>query len=399
MKKNTRKRRLKWKHISGLFKWGVTLIPALIAKIFIKNIWLVQEMENEARDNGFWIYRYIRLYHPEQKCFYVLNKKSPDFDKINYLGKVIQPNSFSHWFWYQVASKNIGTNKASKPCPAFLNLMENKGIFKTKSYFLQHGVLVSDMKSLYVDKLKTKLFLTSAKPEYDFVKEKFGHPENVVQQLCLPRFDGLHEDIIDKDMILVMPTWRNYIENAGPIIEGSLGVEKQSFLKSEYYNGWNNFLNSKKLNDFLVENNKFLYFYPHREMQPFIKHFKTRSKNIIIAKQENNDVQNLLKRCSLIITDYSSVIFDVAYQYKPIICYQFDEESFRKGQYAKGYFDYSKTKMIKQTTEINGVIKNLNYFNKKNYKIDKETKQAIDEFFTIRDNKNCERVYNFINNN
>ena len=399
MKKNIRKRRLKWKHISGLFKWALTLIPALITKIFIKNLWLVQEVEYDARDNGFWLYRYIRLNHPEQKCFFVLNKKSPDYNKVDYLGKTIQPNSFSHWFWYQVANKNIGTNKASKPCPAFLNLMENKGIFKTKTYFIQHGVTKNDMKSLYYNCTKVKMFLTTAQPEYDYIKEKFGYPEGIVQYLGFPRFDGLHDDITDKDMILVMPTWRTYIHKAGPMIEGAENVETQNFLDSDFYRHWKNFLNSKELDEFLVKNNKFLYFYPHREMQPFIQHFKAKSKNIIIAKQEDNDVQTLLKKCSLIITDYSSVVFDVAYQYKPIICYQFDKELFEKGQYAKGYFDWETSKLLKQTTNLNGLLKLIRQVHRNKYQIDEETKQAIDEFFPIRDNKNCERVYEFIKNN
>ena len=113
MKPKQRRRKLKWKHITGLFKWAITLIPAYITKLFIKNVWLVEEDDNEARDNGYWLYRYIRLYHPEQKCYFVLNKKSPDFKKVDYLGKTIQPNSFSHWFWYLVASKNISSQTGS----------------------------------------------------------------------------------------------------------------------------------------------------------------------------------------------------------------------------------------------------------------------------------------------
>lgn len=394
-----RKKRLKFKHLVGLFKWAVTLIPAYITKLFIKNLWLVEEDDNEARDNGYWLYRYIKLYHPEQKCFFVLNKKSPDFKKVDYLGKTIQPNSFSHWFWYLVASKNISSQTGGKPCPAFLNLMEQKGIFKTKTYFLQHGVIMNDLKWLYYNKVKLKLFTVSATEEYEHVTSKYGHPKGVVQLLGLTRFDNLHQDITDDDMILVMPTWRNYINNTSAIIDTAEGVEAQNFLESEYYNGWNNFLNSKELDEFLTKNNKYIYFYPHRNMQPFVKHFKTESKNIIIATQAKNDVQTLLRQCKLIITDFSSVLFDVLYQNKPVICYQFDEKTFRKGQYSEGYLNYKKTPLLKQTETLQGVINLLEEYNKNGYKINKKTENAIKKFFPIRDNKNCERTYNFIKNN
>ena len=69
-----RKKKLKWKHISGILKFCLTIIPAKIASCFVKDVWLVQEDDNEARDNGYWMFKYILETHPEQKCFYVINK-------------------------------------------------------------------------------------------------------------------------------------------------------------------------------------------------------------------------------------------------------------------------------------------------------------------------------------
>ena len=46
--------------------------------------------------------------------------------------------------------------------------------------------------------------------------------------------------------------------------------------------------------------------------------------------------------CALLVTDYSSVFFDVAFLRKPVVYYQFDEEEFRKYHYQKGYFDFRR---------------------------------------------------------
>ena len=134
-------------------------------------------------------------------------------------------------------------------------------------------------------------------------------------------------------------------------------------------------------------------------MQDFIDNFKTNSKNIVIAKRANEDVQNLLKRCSLIITDYSSVFFDVLYQNKPVIAYQFDEETFRKGQYKEGYFDYHTNPMIHFASTMEEVMANLETIKENNFKCGKKEVEAIEKFFNLRDNENCKRVYEFVKNN
>ena len=391
-----RKKKLKWKHIAGILKFLITIIPAKIASIFIKDLWLVQEDDNEARDNGYWMFKYIRENHPEQKCYYVLNKTSPDYEKVAKLGKIIKPHSFKHWWHYIIASKVISSQTGGKPCPAFVNKMENLGLFKTKTYFLQHGITVNDVGWLYHKFMKVKMFLTTTSQEDAFIKEKFGHPEQVVQYLGFPRFDNLHNDITDKDMILVMPSWRNYINNAGVVLDGTGSVGSQNFLDSDYFKKWSEFINSKQLDEFLIANDKTLYFYPHRNTQPFIDHFSTSSKRVVTSKRANEDVQNLLRKCSMIITDYSSVIFDVLYQNKPVITYQFDEESFRAGQYAKGYFDYHTNPMIHHTNDLNGVFKHLNQLKKNNFKCGKDELNEIHSFFSLRDNQNCKRVYEFI---
>ena len=43
---------VKFKDILSIFALMLVFIPAMIAKIFIRNFWLVCEDKNEARDNG-----------------------------------------------------------------------------------------------------------------------------------------------------------------------------------------------------------------------------------------------------------------------------------------------------------------------------------------------------------
>lgn len=58
--------------------------------------------------------------------------------------------------------------------------------------FLQHGVIINDLKWLYYPETKMRLFVCGAYPEYQFIRDTFGYPEGYVQYLGLCRFDTLH---------------------------------------------------------------------------------------------------------------------------------------------------------------------------------------------------------------
>ena len=60
-KKKNRLKFVKFKDILSMFLMALAFIPAMIAKIFIRDFWLVCEDKNEARDNGYWFFRYFIL--------------------------------------------------------------------------------------------------------------------------------------------------------------------------------------------------------------------------------------------------------------------------------------------------------------------------------------------------
>lgn len=100
--------------VSGL-KMLVSIPYAACLKKKRKQMWLVCEEYNEARDNGYWLYKYIRKAHPEQDVVYAINKESVDYEKIKNLGEVIQYGSIKHWAYYLAASINISSQKGGKP--------------------------------------------------------------------------------------------------------------------------------------------------------------------------------------------------------------------------------------------------------------------------------------------
>ena len=117
-----------------------------------------------------------------------------------------------------------------------------------------------------------------------------------LQKLGLCRFDDL-VDLSNGDYILVMPTWRQWI--AEPDILNK--KESSNFSETQYFKRWNDFLSSKELYAMLEKYNKKLVFYPHRNMQKFIKSFyDLNNDRIIIAEFPKYDAHELLKKCSLL---------------------------------------------------------------------------------------------------
>ena len=383
-------------YILDLIKYFIAKCISPILKINKGNrdIWLVGERESEAKDNGYHLFKYIRNNHPEKKVYYVIDKKSNDLEKIKPLGNVIYHDSLKHYIYYITATKLVCAHLGScVPATPVCWKFYDSEIKKKKKIFLQHGITKELIPSLMYESTKADMFVCGAKPEYEFVKSEFGYPEDNVQYLGFARFDNLHENKT-KNQILIMPTWRQYIPSMTWKSE-SIERCREIFLQSDYFDKYNNIINSKELVDLLEKHEIKLIFYPHYEMQGYIDLFQTTYDRITIAKKDEYDVQQLLKESEILITDYSSVAFDFAYMRKPVIYYQFDSDIYYKGHYAKGYFEYEIHGFGPVVDKHENLIKELDMLlsnkNKPN-----DYSNRYDQFFTLYDRKNCERIFNAI---
>lgn len=386
--------RVKICDIGHIFLFLIALPVALVYRCFRKDLWLICDNKNEARDNGYWLFKYICENHKEQDIVYAISKKSPDYQKVRNLGKIVSYGSLKHWILYLTAKKNISSQKGGKPNAAVCYFLEVNRILKNTRIFLQHGVIKDDMPFLHYENTQMRMFVCSTDREWRFVSEKYGYPDGYVKKLGLCRFDMLHNVKTKPNHILVMPSWRSWI--ATPT-SASYEIENVSdFRNTEYFKAWNEFLNNEKIHRILKENNLKMIFYPHRDMQSFIDYFNIDDENIITAKWPEYDVQQLLIESEYLITDYSSIAMDFAYMKKRLMYYQFDYEDFRRGQYPEGYFSYEKDgfgKVCYNTDEVVSEFKNAvseNFANPEKYLTRHKN------FFDLYDTHNCERNYNAI---
>lgn len=366
------------------------LIAYLASKLFArhdKELWILSERGTDARDNGYWLFRYIKNNHPEINVKYIITKDSVDRSKLEpYKESLINYGSWKHYYSLCCATHLISThNQGYTPFMAFFSELNKRfHIWKNKKVvMLQHGIIKDKLYALFYENTYFDLFIAGAKPEYDYLLKNFGYSDKQLKYTGLCRYDELI-NVTTENYILIMPTWRSWLNN-------------ETFIESEYFNSYKNLLESPEFQNLLSKNNVKAIFYPHYEIQVrYIEHFKAlKLSNSIIIADMTYDVQQLLKGAKMLITDYSSVFFDVAYMGKPMVFYHFDNNRFFHEHYSQGYFDYSNSfgdvayrlcELIEQTEQVI-----INDFGMQEKHICK-TK----EFFVYRDTKNCERVFNSI---
>ncbi|MCR8687293.1 CDP-glycerol glycerophosphotransferase family protein, partial [Campylobacter sp. 1569] len=267
-----------------------------------------------------------------------------------------------------------------------------------KFIFIQHGIILNDL-SRWLNSKKINLFITSTQAEYDSIandynRYKFGKKEVVLTGLA--RHDALLENNkFNNKQILIMPTWRANI--VGTTLNSSKRELKNSFKESEYFKKWNSLLNSNNLSKLCKQYSYTIIFNPHPNIMPYLKDFDIPYYIKIIDKKES--LQKLFCNSSLMITDYSSVAFEMAYLEKPVVYYQFDkEEFFSSHTLQKGYFDYNKDgfgPVVENEEELLGEIKKLLQNDCKPFGIYRDN---IELTFLFKDRKCCERIYNLILN-
>jgi CDP-glycerol glycerophosphotransferase (TagB/SpsB family) len=106
--------------------------------------------------------------------------------------------------------------------------------------------------------------------------------------------------------------------------------------------------------------------------------------------ESNINISKYLLNSSILITDYSSVLFDFWYMKKPAIYYHFHDYHYKDFlNYETELFWYTEHKLDWLIFSLNTIIKN-------NWAIEKKYSERINNFFYKIDGKNCERNYNKI---
>lgn len=360
-------------------------------------IWLVSDRGMAAGDNGEAFFRYLNDRDDlSAKVYFVLSKKSKDYARVKKYGKVVNQNGLYYKLLFLLSDKIISSQADVETTNPFIRQLNHyDDLFSFDFVFLQHGIIRHDL-SKWLNRFSKNiaLFVTSAQKEYDSVMHYpyYYSKKNIILS-GLPRYDLLSSEPNNK--LILAPTYRKDLARNHTDKNGFRHYDK-SFKNSDYFEFYNGLINDKKLLSSLKQHGMTGEFYLHPGFAAQISDFE--SNDIIQVQSYPYDYSKAFREGNLLISDYSSVMFDFAYLKKPVVYSQFDADIiYERHTYEPSeFFDDKKDGFGPVANDysslIDETIKNI----ESGCKMAQKYVGRVDKFYYNHDHNNSERVYKSI---
>ena len=216
------------------------------------------------------------------------------------------------------------------------------------------------------------------------IAKKYGWKDKDIIKINLPRWDKFNQknlfkkikEELNNNSIFIMFTWRD--------------IKRNMTISSLYIKNIFNLLKNDILKRELIKNNITLYFSLHRYM---LRKYRNIYEKIV--NKNNNyfrflrqtQISECLTKTNLVVSDFSSIIFDLMYRRKPIIMFIPDaNDPTILYKYKKCYFDlvnYSKNKKFffeNKYFTIEETVNKIVYYINNNFTLDTKLIKLYDKF-------------------
>lgn len=391
-------RKLRPDDISIMLKLLLTFVPAKIYKQIYKDVWMITESSENARDNGYWFFKYVRENYPEKKVFYPIKKSASDYVKVKQLGNTIEFGGWKHYFLFWAIVKFIGTTQYhGLPDERITAGLCEMKLHRFQHVFLNHGFARGVSSIVNAEKANYDMIIAMSPLEKEIITKINHQPFEKVKAIGFCRHDNLNDELLDPKLIVIMPTWRRWLDYRHETKKTKVEDIKKQYLASSYYNEYQKLINDQEFHDLLEQQNMRVIFYLHGYAQMYSDYFTTTSDRIKIAKKEDYFVQDLLKEAAFLITDYSSVAFDYAYMKKPMLYFQFDADEFSKIQYAESdLYTYEQNGFGPVVYTEEEVVREVKKSIDNHLQIDELYLKRVEDFFVDFGKEHCKNTYELI---
>lgn len=351
-----------------------------------QEVWLIDERwAQSAEDNSLHFFIYLRTQHPDLPVYYIIKKNSVQRGNVQPYGNVVILFSWEHLRLLRFAQVLISTDGFKALAFPFELIPFIRR--KTFNVFLQHGVSGNKTMSYYKERHPYfNMVVTSNEREKLSFVDVYGFHESEVVVTGIARFDKLPLDrkeyMVRK--ILVAPTWRKWLAN------------KHDIRESIYYKEWAGLLKSEKFIKMLENRDIQLVFQPHFNMMRYIHDFEGHSKNIKIITESDEPLQKHIIESDLLVTDYSSVMYDFFYQYKPVCSIMFDKAEWYSPPNGPPLIDFEHDLPAVIFENSEQFIQAFENITSKKQAYTESDVLKVARIFQHRDHENCKRIYEHI---
>lgn len=363
------------------------------------NVFIIFEKEtNYAQDNAFALFEWVQNNVPNNKMYYVIRKDSPQSKKLTkYANNVLYTGTKKY---YEMVTRSHMLVSSDSPLHLVGNVNRRNAsafykevIMKKPFIMLQHGVTA--MKSHAGNKPwnaasgMIDYFVVTNTIEQEVVHKSMGYDYSQLPILGFSRWNLFGRNTpVEKQFnnkIIYVPTWRQWLNKA----------TDEEFIQSDYYEKINKLLNNKDLVDSLEKYDTDFYVYLHPFMQRLTHNLSSNNGRVHVLSSDDYDLGDLLRGGSLLISDYSSVVWDFAVQRKPVIFYQFDKARYLKK--VGSLVDLDNLPIGRSFENDDDVVQQIKYYLAQNFKLDNIVSQNIDNIFGSEKQDYSRNIYNFIN--
>lgn len=358
--------------------------------------WVLMDRDNEANDSAEELYHWLAANKPNINAWYVLRKDAPDWKRLEDSGVKLAAYGTFQWRLLMLSAVHYASshidNYVVKPLDYRIY-----GPRRWRFTFLQHGVIKGDL-SRWLNHKSIDLFVTSTKNEYDSIAgdaSPYRFSTKEVRLTGLPRHDALlrKRQVVDSpDLILIAPTWRSYLvpQNASTSTDRERSAE---FSSSKYVEHYRELLHSPRLKAVAEANDLTIAFMPHPNTQPYMDTFNV-PDYVEVKRYGVDDVQQVMAETMVMVTDYSSIAFNIAYLDSAVVYFQFDQDEYFGGGHTErpSYFNYVRDGFGPVTTTVDMTVDAVKFIAKQEGP-STEYLRRIESTFPVRDGNNSQRVY------
>ena len=267
----------------------------------------------------------------------------------------------------------------------FISLTHGINYFKTELY-----------KTYYGNKRYNKIVISTSDQIISLALQNGWNDKDLIK-LCFPKWDKLDFFKNKKykkqnKSIFFFFTWRNWNKN----------IFDEMILKSNYFQNIIELLNNEYLINSFNHNNITLYFCLHHMLSIYKDKLNFKNRNIKFIEQ--NEIFQIIMKSNMLVTDFSSIIFEYIYLNKPYVMFipDADDQNIEKIYNQEYYnlitkFKEGSISFMNEYLNINQVVnKIINYINN-NFNVEKNLSEFYNKFnFTC--GNNTMKFINYLDN-
>ena len=226
---------------------------------------------------------------------------------------------------------------------------------------------------------------------------KNGWEEKDLIKLCLPKWDKLDQNKKKKEInqnksIFFFFTWRSWNQT----------ITDELKLQSDYFQNIQKLINNEYLLESLNKNGIELYFCLHHMIEIYKDKLNIENKKIKYINQ--NEIFNSIINSNLLVTDFSSIIFEFIYLNKPYVMFIPDSEDTNISKYYNiNYFNLIKdlkensVEFMNKFFAINQVVDKIIYYINNNFQIEPNLTDFY-KSFNLSCGNNTMKFINYLEN-